>query len=73
MSEFKGKPISDRFFKMENDFKLFDFVSDEGLPIWDVLRYEALLAIKIPDVLNIEKRRLTYKLVRLHYIPFEIW
>ena len=35
---------TDRFLKMELDFNLFDLRDDQGLPVWDILRYDVNLA-----------------------------
>lgn len=71
MSEFEGKPIANRFFDMENDFELFNLVSDEDIVIWDVIRWDVIVSIKMPSHLEdilIVKQGIRQKIIRLYYL-----
>ena len=59
-------PFVDRFFHMEQEFSLFDLKDQDGLPIWDILRYDVYLKFTFPEVRN-TKRTLKDKFLTVIY------
>lgn len=42
--------LVDKFFKMEEDCRLFDMKTDEGLPLWDIIRMHVYLKYHFPEI-----------------------
>lgn len=46
----------DDFFKMEDDFKLFDLKSKEGFLVWDIIRFDVHLKYTFPEIYHSKKK-----------------
>lgn len=42
--------LVDKFFNMEEDCRLFDLKTDDGLPLWDIIRMHVYLKYHFPEV-----------------------
>lgn len=49
----------DRFFEMEEKECLFDIKSEEGFPVWDILRFEIAEKYTVPPTVHISRSKLT--------------
>ena len=47
--------LIDRFFNMEKTFALFDLKDEDGMPIWDLFRYDIYLHVTFPIVITNKK------------------
>jgi len=63
MSSIKAKEIHERFFEMEQKYKLFDLRTHDGLPVWDIARYIIYYYLVFNNTdPNIGKTRLSNKI-----------